>query len=728
MPLLLLCVVLQALPLSQGLSGTDVRPSKNETKHADDSDQQIELSTLSLSEGCFGVLRAFYKNTTVDVTLNLLDAEEKRKLALQTCERLKCGRVFEHGMTATVHNGTCLADCILRDSKLHNCTTAAKGDCMNATKVICENVAVRLLGGRDRCAGRVELLHSGSWGTVCDDDFDIYSGHIVCAQLGCGSATKLDFFGPGTGAILISKMQCNGSESNLWECGSINTTASNYCGHKEDAGIVCSASVEIIPAVVNTTELNLTLVAVPTTAADIKSSSGVSAAAIGCIILSIALLTFIVLNAAAYVHFRRAKECVIHQRHSDSQRSLEYQSNVQIGVYNTQTSVPAATGGHQYESLGPRMSSNYGRKFSKRRNRSTHDSSSDSSSDADYEHHNSDRPQRLHLNNSPRDVNDVDRMCSGERRVHNVEINMDTIRTPGDNPPFTSLSFGAPDAHRQVDMNDTSSTSSGEFYQNAKTDTDNILQSQALQEKLPLTLGDRHLPATDNKGADVNDTSSTSSGEFYQNTETDTDYNFMPREERPSLHEKSPFTPLSQNDHPLPNSDSQAVDDSDSTSSGECYQNTEIDVDNSLQCEDEESPSLPEKSLETPHSTQMTGNTAGYSGSHIPITHNQDGNDSDSTSSEECYQNTEIDDNAFRHYGEESPSLPEMSFQNPHIAQMTESTDGYGDHHVHRNLSQETDNGSTASEASYVNVPPKNEREDHSAASSDSDYDDPDNW
>lgn len=39
--------------------------------------------------------------------------------------------------------------------------------------------------------------------------------------------------------------------------------------------------------------------------------------------------------------------------------------------------------------------------------------------------------------------------------------------------------------------------------------------------------------------------------------------------------------------------------------------------------EDEESPSLPEKSLQTPHSTQVTGNTAGYSGSHAPVAHSQ---------------------------------------------------------------------------------------------------------
>jgi len=40
--------------------------------------------------------------------------------------------------------------------------------------------------------------------------------------------------------------------------------------------------------------------------------------------------------------------------------------------------------------------------------------------------------------------------------------------------------------------------------------------------------------------------------------------------------------------------------------------------------------------------------------------------------------------------GEESPSFPEMSFQNPPIAQTTESTDGYDEQHVTTNLSQGT--------------------------------------
>lgn len=107
-----------------------------------------------------------------------------------------------------------------------------------------EHQVVKLVGGRDVCAGRVELLDSGKWGTVCDDDFNITSGQVVCAQLRCGSAKRVNSFGPGKGNIHISKMKCNGSESNLWECGPIETIAS-YCGHKEDAGIVCSGTIHM---------------------------------------------------------------------------------------------------------------------------------------------------------------------------------------------------------------------------------------------------------------------------------------------------------------------------------------------------------------------------------------------------------------------------------------------------------------------------------------------------
>ena len=65
-----------------------------------------------------------------------------------------------------------------------------------------ELLPVRLVDGPDSSRGRVEVLYNGTWGTVCDDYWDIRDAEVVCRQLGFPSASSAEsfaHFGSGVG-------------------------------------------------------------------------------------------------------------------------------------------------------------------------------------------------------------------------------------------------------------------------------------------------------------------------------------------------------------------------------------------------------------------------------------------------------------------------------------------------------------------------------------------------
>ncbi|XP_030012387.1 deleted in malignant brain tumors 1 protein-like [Sphaeramia orbicularis] len=113
--------------------------------------------------------------------------------------------------------------------------------------VVCSGYQVRLAGsGFTRCSGRVEVYLNGAWGTVCDDDWDLNDAQVVCRQLGCGTALSAPgsaHFGQGTGLIWFNDVACTGDEETLFKCS--NRRLWNHkCAHDEDAGVVCSVSLQ----------------------------------------------------------------------------------------------------------------------------------------------------------------------------------------------------------------------------------------------------------------------------------------------------------------------------------------------------------------------------------------------------------------------------------------------------------------------------------------------------
>ncbi|XP_049320332.1 scavenger receptor cysteine-rich type 1 protein M130 isoform X9 [Astyanax mexicanus] len=243
-------------------------PKSSSLKHNCSHDNDVGLacsgSSLASHEGgvrlsggmeCEGEVEVFFRQ---DWRRVLLDSWSESEASV-VCRQLGCGSVLNISSSSSSspeHSYMCVTgfNCSGSEAHLRNCSSSQAVNCSSTVQlyITCSGTSntvhssIRLVGSGGDCAGRPEVFHSGSWGTVSDELWDIEDAQVVCRQLQCGVALSAPVpvparFGSGTGPIWLNEVECEGNEVSLWNCR-YQLCGEDECGHKDDVGVVCSDS------------------------------------------------------------------------------------------------------------------------------------------------------------------------------------------------------------------------------------------------------------------------------------------------------------------------------------------------------------------------------------------------------------------------------------------------------------------------------------------------------
>ncbi|XP_049330176.1 deleted in malignant brain tumors 1 protein-like [Astyanax mexicanus] len=234
--------------------------SRTACSHKQDAGVICSGSSLAFHEGgvrlsggmeCEGEVEVFFRQDWRRVLLNSWSESE----ASVVCRQLGCGSVLNISSSSSSspehsYMGVTGFNCSGSEAHLRNCSSSQAVNCSSTEQlyITCSvHSSIRLVGSGGDCAGRLEVFHSGSWGTVSDELWDIEDAQVVCRQLQCGVALSDPVparFGSRTGPIWLNEVECEGNEASLWNCR-YQLCGEDECGHKDDVGVVCSEYKEI---------------------------------------------------------------------------------------------------------------------------------------------------------------------------------------------------------------------------------------------------------------------------------------------------------------------------------------------------------------------------------------------------------------------------------------------------------------------------------------------------
>ncbi|KAL0148657.1 hypothetical protein M9458_055984 [Cirrhinus mrigala] len=208
----------------------------------------VSVRLVNGKNPCVGRVEVFNNGqwgTVCDMYWDIADAAV-------VCRELDCGTAVKATYNAHFGQGSGpismgFVECSGSETALKDChsnSQLAQQYCVHNQDagVVCSEQGLQLVDGSHLCSGRVEMLRTEGWGSVCDAAFDQQDAEVVCRELDCGAPVQVlgaAAFGKGKGRVWSEEIQCRGNESQLDTCPRLSSQM-HSCFHDNDVGVICS--------------------------------------------------------------------------------------------------------------------------------------------------------------------------------------------------------------------------------------------------------------------------------------------------------------------------------------------------------------------------------------------------------------------------------------------------------------------------------------------------------